>query len=212
YKKQLYLATVNINENHKSHTETYANVISPSIANLTAKLEALELHSLIPGSGSNGKIDNDISQTQTIKSLMSDNDFKSFIKNIVQEVNNEKVSSYIPYKNNRKPIYNNENYYNDKSNYSYQKSYNRNNMSFNNDNDPQVQRYNQSSNPGNSVNNGQPYNNRSYNNYPPRHNYNQPPQHGYVPNQNPQRYNQTNQPQNNYNRNNYQADNHNQKN
>lgn len=124
-----------INDNLKPSTEAYASVISPTIASLTAKLEALELHSLIPGNGSNDKIENNSTQVPIIKSLLSDNEFKSFVKNIVQEVHNEKVSTYIPYKNNRKSFYNNENYNNNNDqsfkNYPFyaKNNYNRNNNS-----------------------------------------------------------------------------------
>ncbi|KAI8063945.1 hypothetical protein BDF21DRAFT_402491 [Thamnidium elegans] len=105
-----------------NNAEAYANVISPSIANITAKLEALELYSLIPSTGSKGNIDDNISQATNIKSLLSNNEFKSLIKNIVQEVNNERVTPYMPYKNNRKPFYNNENF-----DQGFQNSYQRNN-------------------------------------------------------------------------------------
>jgi hypothetical protein len=179
------------NDNLKPHTEAYANVISPSIEHITAKLEALELHSLIPSSGSIGKIDN-TTQTSSIKSLISDKEFKSFIKNIVQEVNNEKVSTQTPY-NNRKPFYNDNNYGNDQNyqnNYTSQRNYRNRNFNSNNDQQaPQEQSR---------------YNNQSYNNtrnsYPPRNNYNQDNTHQNYGQSNQRYNNQNNVPsQNNYN-------------
>lgn len=205
-----------INDNHKSSAEAYANITSPTIANLTAKLEALELNSLIPSTGSIGKINNEISHTPSIKSLMSDNDFKSFIKNIVQEVNNEKVNSYMPYKNNRKPQYNNENYSNDQN---YQNNYQKNNRkNFNSYYDNQQQSH--QDNLRTNIPNGhqsQNFNRNNYNNsYPRNQNYNNYPpqqqQHGHSENNNynqnnQQRHNNSYQPQNNYRNSNRQEDN-----
>ncbi|KAI9243030.1 hypothetical protein EDC94DRAFT_673560 [Helicostylum pulchrum] len=179
-----------INDNHKPQTEAYANAISPSIEHITAKLEALELHSLIPSRDSNGKIEN-TTQTTAIKSLLSDKEFKSFIKNIVQEVSNEKVTAYTPY-NNRKP-YNNDNNYNNDQNYQNNSSYQRNfrNRNFNSyaNNDDQS-RYN------NQGQYNQPYNNNR-SNYPARNNYNQ--DNSYQSNDNQKYNNQSNYvpPQNN---------------
>lgn len=208
-----------INENHKPYTEAYANVISPSIASLTAKLEALELHSLIPGNGSNEKIDNDTIQTTSIKSLLSDNEFKSFVKNIVQEVHNEKVAAYIPYKNNRKSYYNNDNHNEQQGNPSYQRNYRNNNYNnnMNEGNNGQSQQH-ENSRYNNNYNNGHGQqssynNNRSNYNQPPRNNYNNQGSSLNNTNQNgqQQRYNQNqnnNYPQNNYNhRNNYNNEN-----
>lgn len=203
-----------IDKNLKPQSEAYASVISPSIANITAKLEALELHSLIPGNGYNGNIDNDISKSTTIKSLISDNEFKSFIKNIVQEVHNEKVSTYTPYKQNRKPYSNNnDNYYND-SNYNrnIQRNY-RNNYSHN-----YGEGNNQYSQQENQRHNDQPYQNSSYN----RNNYNngrnnyqnfQDHQHNNPQNQNSSRnYSNGQTQQQNYHNNNTQHRNHQNKN
>lgn len=178
-----------VNDNRKPHAEAYSSVISPSIEQITAKLEALELHSLIPHSGYKGKIDSTI-QTSPIKSLITDTEFKSFIKNIVQEVHNEKVPPYILPKNNRKSYYNND-HFNDDQNYQstyHKNSRNRNFNSYNeNEGHSLHPRYEQSR--YQSYNNA--YNNRNYN-VPPtavrQNNYNQVvPQQGN--NYNSQRYN-----------------------
>lgn len=206
------LKSQNVSDNHKPSAEAYSNVISPSIASLTAKLEALELHSLIPSNGSIEKADNDTIQAKSIKSLMSDNEFKSFIKNIVREVHNEKVQPYIPYKNNRKTYYNNDNFDN---NNNYQGNYQQRNFRYNNLNNgnyPQQdnQRYNNNSSYNQPPSNDN--NNRNYNNN--NSNYNHSQQQPSNPN-NGQRYNnnQYNQGSNNYNRNytGEASNNHNQK-
>ncbi|KAG2228511.1 hypothetical protein INT48_006674 [Thamnidium elegans] len=204
-----------INKNPKPSAEAYANVISPSIANITAKLEALELYSLIPSTGSKGNIDDNISQATNIKSLLSNNEFKSLIKNIVQEVNNERVTPYMPYKNNRKPFYNNENF-----DQGFQNSYQRNNRNknynshFENKNQPYSQQDFQNQNV--YQNNQNPNRNNFYNNpcYP---NYNNP-QQNYNQHRNGQsnnRYDQQGvygQPSYPKHRENYQEGNNNQKN
>ncbi|CEP10708.1 hypothetical protein, partial, partial [Parasitella parasitica] len=119
--KNLNLKTVNSEEmapskdvfikpNPKLAKEAYASPMSPSIANLTAKMEALELHSLIPNTGEKGQIDSSVIRGNAIKSLIADKEFKSFIKNIIQETYDEKVTPYKPYKNTKQR----------KDNYSYQ--------------------------------------------------------------------------------------------
>lgn len=86
-----------INPNPTPVAEAYANVKFPSIASITARMEALELHSLIPSVDNNGQVDASIIREKTVKSLISDKEFRSFIKNIIQETHDEKVNTGKPY-------------------------------------------------------------------------------------------------------------------
>lgn len=92
----------------KSAAEAYASAMSPSISALTAKMEALELHSLIPGTDETGQAGSNVRRDKTVESLMSENGLKSFIKNIVQEVHDEKVNTRKPYREKR--VYFNDEY------------------------------------------------------------------------------------------------------
>ncbi|KAI7863457.1 uncharacterized protein EV154DRAFT_489061 [Mucor mucedo] len=70
---------------HKSNTKAYASEESPTMTALTAKLEALDLHQLIPLIDSNETTHENIKQSMT-ESWKTDKGLKTFIKNIVQEV------------------------------------------------------------------------------------------------------------------------------
>jgi hypothetical protein len=97
-----------VNHNPKPAAETYSSAMSPSIASITARMEALELHSLIPSTGEEGQVNLSAIREKTVRSLMSDDEFKYFIKNIVREANDEKVYTRKPFKNNRRTNYDNE--------------------------------------------------------------------------------------------------------
>lgn len=154
--------------NSKSANEAYVDAMSPTIASITARMEALELHSLIPHTDDNGQIDMNAIRNNTVKSLLSDNEFKSLIKNIIQETNNERVYARKPYRSNRRNYYENDefNNYPDQDqgqNYNvrpkYQPRYNKNNDYNMNSKYPQQSNYYQN-------NNGyQGYNNRDQLNY-----------------------------------------------
>lgn len=110
--KALASKNVFINTTPTSAAEAYADSMSPSIANITARMEALELHSLIPSTDKEGNVDTNIIRSMAVKSLTTDKEFRSFIKNIIQEACDEKVMTRKPYKNYRKNYdgYRNDNY------------------------------------------------------------------------------------------------------
>lgn len=100
--KALASKSVCINPIPNSAAEAYANPMSPTIANITARMEALELHSLIPSTDKEGQIERNTIRDMAVKSLITDKEFKSFLKNIIQEANDEKVTTSKPYKNNNR--------------------------------------------------------------------------------------------------------------
>ncbi|KAI8053538.1 hypothetical protein BDF21DRAFT_468234 [Thamnidium elegans] len=71
---------------YKSNNKAYANGESPTMSALTAKLEALDLHQLIPYIDSNEHTNKNIIQGPTTESFKTNKNLKTFIKNIVQEV------------------------------------------------------------------------------------------------------------------------------
>ncbi|KAG2190445.1 hypothetical protein INT47_012376 [Mucor saturninus] len=87
----------------KSNTKAYASEESPTMTGLTAKLEALDLHQLIPLIDSNETTHENVKQSMT-KSWKTDKGLKTFIKNIVQEVveNDVKEDTYNNYSDNRR--------------------------------------------------------------------------------------------------------------
>lgn len=136
--------------------------MSPSIASITARMEALELHSLIPSTGEEGQVNLSAIREKTVRSLMSDDEFKSFIKNIVQEANDEKVYTRKPFKNNCRTNYNKEGYTYQANNY-YNNEDQNHRYDFNPQNNSTNQRYN----------NG--YNNQYNKNYRSQYNHAQGP-------------------------------------
>ncbi|CEP08728.1 hypothetical protein [Parasitella parasitica] len=84
----------NYGDNRKPK-EAYASVESPTIADLSAKMEALDLHSLIPTWGDKGKAEKAIQGTASNSSQSDNGILKAFIKNVVQQEllsNNEKAN------------------------------------------------------------------------------------------------------------------------
>jgi hypothetical protein len=148
--------------------EAYVSAVSPTIAGLSAKLEALELHSLIPSSDDNGKTGKVI-QNSSSNSFRSDNDLKAFIKNVIQQELND--GEKVNYSNNyRKTRYSRRNddfngYYN---NHLLNPSGNNNGYPYRNVN------FDKYGKPGNYYrNNYNNYNGNSYkNDYKPYDRYN----------------------------------------
>ncbi|KAG2190845.1 hypothetical protein INT47_011932 [Mucor saturninus] len=77
---------------HKSNTKAYASEESPTMTALTAKLEVLDLHQLIPLMDSNETTHENVKQSMA-DSWKTDKGLKTFIKNIVQKVV-ETINSY----------------------------------------------------------------------------------------------------------------------
>ncbi|KAK4520735.1 Trehalose-6-P synthase/phosphatase complex synthase subunit [Mucor velutinosus] len=100
--KALSSKSVCINPIPTSAAEAYANSVSPTIANITSRMEALELHSLIPSTDKEGQFERNTIRDRAVKSLITDKEFKSFLKNIIQEANDEKVMTRKPYRNNHR--------------------------------------------------------------------------------------------------------------
>jgi hypothetical protein len=150
---------------HKLNNKMYSSEESPTVAALTAKLEALDLHQLIPYIDSNENANENVIKRNT-ESLKTDNGLKTFIKNIVQEVveNDMKDKNYNGYYDNRKNQYRKPRRFS--GNYDY-----RNEDYFDNDAAnptegyyPYRRRYNNYNDRSNYNNNGQqaPYQNNSY--------------------------------------------------
>lgn len=71
-------------------------------------MEALELHPLIPSTGEKGQADSDAIRDKTVKSLLSDDGFRSLLKSIVQEANDERVNARKPYKGKKQVYFDDE--------------------------------------------------------------------------------------------------------
>lgn len=71
---------------YKSNNKAYSVEESPNMAALTAKLEALDLHQLIPLIDSNEHANENVIQSLNTESFKTNNGLKTFIKNVVQEV------------------------------------------------------------------------------------------------------------------------------
>ncbi|KAI7869427.1 uncharacterized protein EV154DRAFT_571145 [Mucor mucedo] len=150
---------------HKSNTKAYASEESPTMTALTAKLEALDLHQLIPLIDSNETTHENIKQSMT-ESWKTDKGLKTFIKNIVQEVveNDVKEDAHNNYSDNKR--------YHSKKPYR-RNSYQKDDYYFDNDaaspaegyylSRRQYEQQQQDNRPLNNYNNGYNYNRNSYN-------------------------------------------------
>ncbi|KAI9324386.1 hypothetical protein BD770DRAFT_335054, partial [Pilaira anomala] len=174
---------------HKSNNKAYVGEESPTMSALAAKIEALDLHQLIPQIDSIEHTNENVIQRINPNSFKTKNDLKAFIKNIVQEVvenDLKEENTNEEYYDTRKtrPNYSNPGYFNYRNGTTYNQPIGNNSYNSNYPNNEQTQEYAQYNNNSNygtryNNNNDSKFNNQNHqqgsyqnNSVPAYNNYN----------------------------------------